>query len=77
MAKKRIMDAAIYVMENFTEEEIKNLKQMNIINNTVVLAIEVKKCFDKQTVEGLMNKYTHTAEDMGISVKYVRKLLKE
>ncbi len=73
----RIIDAAIYVMKNFTEEEIKNLKKMNIINNRVVLAMEVKKCFDKQKANDLRTRYEHTAEDMQLSERYIRKLLNE
>lgn len=73
----KIIDAAIYVMKNFTDEEIKNLKQMNIINNNVILAMDVKKCFDKQKSKNLRDRYEHTAIDMGLSERYVRKLLNE
>lgn len=77
MAKKRIIDAAIYVMENFSEEQIKELKQMNIINNRIVLAMEVKKCFDQQQATDLRTRYENTAEDMRLSERYIRKLLNE
>lgn len=77
MAKKRIIDAAIYVMDNFSEEQIKELKQMNIINNRIVLAMEVKKCFDQQQATDLRTRYENTAEDMRLSERYIRKLLNE
>lgn len=73
----KIIEAAMYVINNFTDGEIKNLKKMNIINNRVLLAIDAKKCFDKQKHPDLRTRYENTAEDMGLSERYIRKLLNE
>ena len=73
----RIIDSVIYLLENFTADQIKELRQMNIINNRIVTTMEVKKCFDNQKAEDLRTRYEHTADDMNISERYVRKLLNE
>ena len=77
MAKRKIIDSAIFVLDNFTDEQIKELKKMNVINNRIVLAMDVRKCFDNQPAEDLRTRYEHTAIEMRLSERYIRKLLNE
>lgn len=73
----RIIDSAQFLLDNFSEGQIERMKRHNIINSRVMLAIEAKQVFEKQKSQKIMDRYEHTAMDMGISVEYVRKLLNE
>lgn len=73
----RIIDAATFLVENYTPQQIDTLKQLNIINSRILLAIEAKKIYEKQTSSKICDRYEHTAMLMKISVSYVRKLLNE
>jgi hypothetical protein len=73
----RIVDAADFLLENYTEEQIELMRKHNIINSRVILAVEAKMIFNKQKSKRIMDKYEHTAMDMGISLRYVRRLLNE
>jgi len=72
----RIIDSAMFLIENFTPQQIDSLRRHNIINNRVVLALEAKKVYDKYYGEKKMARYTCVAAEMNISVQYVIQLLK-
>ncbi|MFP4462194.1 MAG: hypothetical protein ACLFQE_08360 [Thermotogota bacterium] len=77
MPKFRIIDSAMFLIKNYTPQQIETLKQHNIINSRVLLALEAKRVFDTQKSEKTCDKYEYTAMEMGLSVRYVRKLLNE
>jgi len=73
----RIIDAANFLTENYSEQQIEEMKRFNIINSRILLAMEANKVFKQQKSKSICDRYEHTAMAMRISVSYVRKLLNE
>jgi len=72
----RSIDSAIVLKNKFSPEQIKILKENQILDKRVQLAMEVMDVYNKYPEEKKMSRYACVAAEMNISVTYVIQLLK-
>ncbi len=75
--QRKIIDAVNFLNENFTTNQIEELRKVKVINPRVYLALQTKRCFDSLTTEPIKARYQLTAEKMCLNERFVHRLLNE